>query len=189
MHFVGIFWIFNKFPIWLIAAILFLVIPLPILVGRDVFEGMPYQVSYSAAVGDAGFIIIVLLAASIFQRAVSFSYTFGNSSLLYKWQWSGKVHCVILAICVIFGAIVSYTTLASRSGQLMDIYHDVVIAPLFLYLAIMLLPLIWVLGNTVEKRTTVLLILLWAGLVVFDAKQDRLNQRRWLEHHGVTLRK
>jgi hypothetical protein len=177
---IGSHYILSVLPIWVTALILFTVTQLAMLVGRDVLEGLPYQVSCSAMIGDAGFVVIVLIAAEIFHYR-------GLRLLIWPSPSTLRGHVTIIIISVMLGITVSVFTLESRSGQAMDVYHDVVIAPMFVYLACTLLPIIWHNGTKLEKRVTVLLILLWVGLVGFDVKYQRMNQRQWLQNHGVTL--
>lgn len=173
--------VLTRLPVWATAAILFALTQIPILVGRDVMEGLPYNVAYSATIGDIGLAIIAFIAATVLQR---WGFSLRRGIPLPGWLQGKMIHKIILSVSVVVGIIVCELTLSSRSGQLMDVYHDVIIAPLFLYLAITLLPIIFMNGTKVEKRATVCLILLWVGLVGFDIKYDRLNQLRWLKNHG-----
>jgi hypothetical protein len=167
----GVIYILSVLPVWATVAILLAVTQFAIIVGRDFLEGIPYQVSYSAAIGDTGFVIVVLIAALILQsRAV----------YIPPWLCNRTVHVVIFAASVLLGITVSVLTLHSRSGQWMDIYHDVTSAPLFLNFAIILLPVIYYNGTRVEKLAVFGFITLWLVFVAFDIKYDRMNQRRWL---------
>ena len=170
----GVYCVLALLPIWETAAILFVMTQLAILVGRDIFEGLPYQVAYSAAVGDAGFVVSVLIAATILQRC---------QYVAVWWPRTGKAQTLVLYASVVIGTVASMLTISSRSGRTMDIYHDVVVVPLFLYLAITLLPVIFKNGKRVEIVATLCCILLWAILVVFDVMHDRMNQREWLGNH------
>jgi hypothetical protein len=96
---------------------------------------------------------------------------------------------VILLASVVLSVTICVLTLGSRSGQVMDIYHDVVIAPLILYFAITLVPVIYYNGTKAEKTALLCFIVLWAALVAFDIKYERMDQRTWLSLHGVTLTK
>lgn len=170
---VGSYYVLAKLPVWAIAGILFAVTQLPIIVGRDFLEGIPYQVAYSAVIGDVCLALCVLVAAAIIQD---------ECTHIPMWL-QGKTHIMILVTSVLVGSTVCFFTLDSRSGQGMDIYHDVVIAPLFLYLAVTLLPVIYYSGTRSEKRWVVGFIAFWLVLVGFDVKYDRMNQRRWLHNN------
>jgi len=180
MKLIGSHYILSVLPIWATAAILFTITLAAILVGRDYFEGLPYNVAYSAVIGDAGLVIGVLIAATILQRGEPY---------VPEWLQSGTVHGVILLASVVLSVTICVLTLGSRSGQVMDIYHDVVIAPLILYFAITLVPVIYYNGTKAEKTALLCFIVLWAALVAFDIKYERMDQRTWLSLHGVTLTK
>lgn len=75
-----------------------------------------------------------------------------------------------------------------RPSHFGDIYHHLLVAPLILYLAITLLPVIITKGTAIEKSAVMCLVLLWAALIAFDIKYNRVNQREWLENHGVKLK-
>lgn len=175
---VGIYYILTTWPIWTTAAVL-AAISLTVLVGRDILEGLMYNVSYSSMVGDAALIICVLIAATILQRN-------RDCCCVPYWLQNYGMQRDLLILSFLIGLLTCWLTLGSRSGQVMDIYHDLAIGPLFLFFAITLLPVIFKNGNGKEVFATILLIALWAGLVVFDIKYDRLNQRQWLkDHHGI----
>ena len=98
------------------------------------------------------------------------------------WLQDSGTHLWIFSLAVVLGIAICKITLASRSGQLMDIYHDVVIAPFILYAAITLLPVIWFNSTLSEKLATELFLIVWIILIIFDFKHDRINQRQWLIH-------
>jgi hypothetical protein len=176
----GSIYVLSVLPIWAIVAILFAVMMLSIFVGRDILEGFPYNVSYSAVIGDAGLIICILIAATILQR--------GGVDIPQRLQ-DGETHAMIFFSCVWLGMAICAFTLESRSGQAMDIYHDIIVAPLFLYLAITLVPIIYLNGTKVEIAAVVCFVLLWAALVSFDIKYERLNQRQWLQNHCIIFKR
>jgi hypothetical protein len=179
-NYVGIYYVLYTLPVWAIAGILFLITLVAILVGRDILEGLPYNVSYSAVIGDAGLIIGVLITATILQR---------GGAYIPSWFLNEKMHINIIGLCFLLGLFICFLTLGLRSGQLMDIYHDVIIAPLILYFAITLVPVIYYNGTNIEKWAVIGFIFLWLALVVFDIKYKRMDQRSWLQNHGVTFQK
>lgn len=170
---VGVYWALSISPIWVIAMFLYGMSSV-IYVARDIFEGMPYQVAYSAQIGDAALFCVVLLAAGILQRGIV------RIPYVLRWQTT-QVGIFVASFCL--GAVACITTLASRSGQGADIYHDLWVAPLIMYFAATLLPIIFLNGTRVEKVATVCSIFLWAGLVFYDIDHNRINQRQWLVDH------
>jgi hypothetical protein len=173
-------YVLTVLPIWATAGIMMAVVMLSLHFGRDYFEGLPYNVAYSSAIGDAGLIVVTLIAATILQK---------GGVHIPEWLRDVMVHATILLAVGGLSVIVCVITLGSRSGQSMDIYHDVVIAPLLAYLMITLVPIIWLNGTSIEIVSTFLLIILWAAFVFGDICDERMSQRTWLQKHGVAFKK
>lgn len=176
---VGIHYLLAVAPIWATALVLWLATDGVIHLMRDKFEGLGYQVSYSAKFGDALLIIAVLIAATILQR---------GGVYLPEWLRPWGMQAAVLGICVAIGLVVSFVTLDERSGQAADVYHDIVIGPTILFFAITLAPVVWYNGTPAEKFWVLCFALLWAALVVFDIKSERMNQRQWLVKHGFAIK-
>jgi hypothetical protein len=176
---VAIYWILAESPLWATAIILYFSTLGVIHVGRDYFEGMPYQVSYSAAFGDVLLFGAVLISATILKR---------EGVTIPSWFQFEDVHWLILAVCFAIGISVSINTSDIRSGQQMDTYHDVIIGPMILYFAITLIPIIALNGTRIEIFATIGFVLIWALLVVFDIKYERMDQRVWLKRLGVVFK-
>lgn len=112
MH--GIYAILATFPIWATAAILFTVTMATILVGRDVFEGLPYNVAYSAVIGDAG-LVIGVLGATILQR---------GGTYIPSWLQVGEYQGLVASGGVVVCSIICRLTINSRSGQAVDFINQ-----------------------------------------------------------------
>lgn len=172
---VGSHYVLSGLPIWASSLILYGVTMGVIYVMRDIYEGLPYQVAYSAQFGDAVLVGAVLVAATILQRGEA----------LPRWLSGGHFHVFAALISVSFG--VTWWSI-DRPTHWGDIYHHLFVAPLILYLAITLLPVILINGTRVEKLCMLCFALLWASLVVFDVTHGRMNQRQWLQSCGVTFK-
>ena len=170
---IGGLYLLAHSPIWVIVAFLLVLLYVAPFVGRDYFEGMPYQVLYSAQIGDAGLLVVILIAATILQREETF---------IPSWLVSMPLHIALAIAAISLGALVSIVKLKSRDGQIVDVYQDIIIAPLFMYLAVAALPIIYVNGSFLEYWATVVLLAIWILLVLFDLMTHRMNQRAWLEH-------
>ena len=158
------------------AAIVFLMTLAAMFAGRHYFEGIPYQVSYSAMIGDtAGLIFVILRAQEVLKR---------DDVVIYEVLQEPKVHLCILITCFLLGVFASLVSISSRSGQVMDVYHDVFIAPIFLYLAITLVPVILKNGTRKEMFEAGFYVSIWLVLVIFDWSTGMINQRAWLAAHG-----
>lgn len=169
---VGIYWVLETLPIWVTFVIIVVVVQLMILIGRHALEGIPYQIAYSAIIGEGlCFTVMVFIAVGILQR---------GGIHIPLWLQGGKMHGVVAFISVCFGVFICWTTLEDRWGHLMDIYHDIVVVPFILYSATTLLPVVYYSGTRIEWWAVVVFILLWLASFAFDVKYDRLNQRRCL---------
>lgn len=71
--------------------------------------------------------------------------------------------------------------------QIVDIYHWTFVTPLFIFLLLIAVPLTFIYGKPFDKVATVILFLIWAGLVIYDFKEQRMDQKKWLENKGITL--
>ncbi len=165
---VGPYGILLSLPIWTTAMILFFSTIGVMHVGCVFFEGAPYQVSPSGEFCNALILGVVLLAGGILQS---------RSVVIPEWLQGNTNHLVILAVCEFVGIRVSYGTAERGPAQLMDKYHNVIIAPAIAYLAITLLPVIYINGTTIEKTATIGAMLIWLTLTVFEDKINRMNLR------------
>ena len=157
------------------AAITFFITLGAMFVGRHFFEGVPYQISYSAMIGDtAGFIYILLRAQEILRRP---------EIHIPDWLQRNDVHIVTLGVSFLLGVIVCLLSLQARQGQVMDAYHDIVIAPMFLYLAITLIPVILYNGTRREMFEVGFYACLWLLLAILDWETGMIAQRVWLAGH------
>jgi hypothetical protein len=179
MNYVGIYEVLASVPIWLIAIVAWLATDGVIHFMRDKLEGLAYQTSWSAKFGDAGLLTAILIAATILQR--------GNA-YMPLWLHIGWLQVAILAVCVVLGFIVWRTTHDVRSAHAADAYHDLVIGPVILFLAITLLPVIWFNAQGYEALAVIIAIAVWAILGYIDVKEGRMNQRRWLVNHGFAIK-
>jgi hypothetical protein len=178
-HYTGIHWILATLPIWATALAIVVVTLVAINELRDLMEGVPYQVSRSALYGEAGLIITVLIAATILQR---------GKVVIPSFVQGGETQLQMLVMFVIVGLAVSRVTMKSRSNQLADIYHDAVVAPLFVFFGVTLLPVVYYGGTAFEKIIVYALINLWFIFFVTDVLGDRMNQRRWLTRRGLKFK-
>jgi hypothetical protein len=174
-QFVGSHYVLSVLPVWASALIFYGVTMGVIYVTRDIFEGLPYQVAYSAQFGDTALAGAVLIAATILQR--------GHS--LPVWLSNGYFHLLAAVIGVSVG--IAWWSL-DRPSHWADSYHHLFIAPLIVYLAITLVPVVLLNGTKVEKYFVVCFAVLWATLVVYDIKHDRTNQRQWLQDRGIIFK-
>ena len=149
-------------------------------VGRDIFEGVPYQVAYSAAIGDAGLIVAILIAVSAFHR---------ESHNIYSYALSLKKQLVVVFVSTFAGIIFAVYKIVyvKKTNQWVDAYHDIFIVPVYIFMWIILVPIVKNNGTMNEKISIILFVCVWGILVTVDVLENRLNQRLWLKLHGVIL--
>jgi hypothetical protein len=101
---------------------------------------------------------------------------------------NGWIQTAILGICVLIGVAICIKTLGERSGQMADMYHDIIIGPVILFFAVTLVPIIWYNARWYEGLAVILATIVWASLVYIDFKYERMNQRQWLVNHGFAIK-
>lgn len=179
MNLVGIYALFAEIPLLVTIAILFVMTEVVIYIGRDLLEGLGYQVAYSAKFGDAALLGAVFIAVRIVQR--------GDMPVLPDWMMNMSHQFAIWVTCIAVGGFVYTYTIDAREGREMDAYHDFVVVPMFLFFTIMLLPVIYMAGTLAEQYSTIGLLLFYFATVAFDAMTGRMNQRKWMRDNPMSL--
>ena len=134
----GSHYILTVLPIWFTVIMLFIITAVPIYVLRDCFEGIPYNIAYSAIIGDVGLVCVVLIGATILKRVHQ-----QKEYVIAFWR-NISYHVFSLVI----GAVVSYCWWHSNPPIYWgDIYHVIIVVPLLTYLGCTLLPIILTKGN------------------------------------------
>ncbi|KKP87388.1 MAG: hypothetical protein UR90_C0007G0026 [Parcubacteria group bacterium GW2011_GWC1_35_8] len=177
----GMYSFLKQFPCWLTIMMLMLLMA-SLLVGRGILDGLPYNIASSSFLGEnVLFITVVLIAITVLQRPGKFGVP--------HWFCSSRVQVLIYLVCLGLCFLVSTHTIDLRSGRWMDVYHDLAIAPLVVFLLIILLPVIYKNGTGTENKVTLCLLLLWGSLFGLDMATGMLAQCRWLqEHFGMMLK-
>src|SRR3989344_1261051 len=178
---VGGHWVLNMLPVWATALVLYAVTLGVIFILRDKYEGLFYNTSYSAMLGDGALLVVVLMAAGVLQREI----------LLPSWLQSKWFHFGVAILGIGLGirwwGFDAFGVMLENYIEWGDIYHHLVIVPLLCYLGVTLLPVIWLAGTRVDKWSTLFLVLLWVMLVVYDTRTKRFNQRHYLKKHEIYL--
>jgi len=136
-----------------------------------------YNVSHAARYGDVGLILVIVIAVTVLKKI----------QILPSWLTSDAYNWFCALSCLAIGVIIEVSILKSTGwqfGQVVDVYHNLAIVPLFLYLLAILLPITYLYGNFQERAFTIFFLLLWLVLVIYDIHADRLDQRTWLTKHG-----
>jgi hypothetical protein len=122
--------LFSTMPLWAIALLCYVIMAVPIQVLRNHYEGMQYQVAWSADFGCSALVAIALVGASILQRGV----------LLPDFLGSRGFHSLAVVVAVAVGVVWTKLDWHTQWG---DRYHHAVVAPVLTYLLFTLLPVIF----------------------------------------------
>ena len=164
----------SQLPIWAIALILFTLCINILFPGRNIFEGLAYNISYASQIGDTALIVTVLIMATILQREKTISDT----------VVAGSGYQIILSCaCVYVGGMwqvfIMYVNKWKR-GSIMDIYHNIFIVPLFFFLFLTMTPVLRKYGTETERYFCLLLFFSWFGVVLYDLATGRLKQPEFM---------
>lgn len=176
----GIYHWLTVCPAWLTLLTLYIGCIALLPLGRKLFEGVAYNVALSSKWGDLALICCVLIAERTLRK----------QTVEIPWINRRGFHatCRTLALLVGIGLQVRAAAVHGwRFGEIMDCYHNLIIVPVFLYLLVAALPIVYVYGTRVQKLGTVALLLLWGSLVCYDFATGRLEQQSWLRlYHTET---
>lgn len=143
----------------------------------DRIQGLFFNVSYAGTLGDIGLFIVALIGTTVIQRG----------GPLPTW-FAGTTQLAWLIICALIGYFLATKITPWPINTWPNRYHNGVIVPVFLFFVPMMLLATLCNGNRVEIATSFLLIAIWAALVVYDFKDDRIRQSERLERmFGLTL--
>jgi len=160
---------------WLLFLILWYLSVGVLWIGRRQFEGFGYNVAFSRQYGD------IALSAAVAVAAVAYR---GSPQLMHYGTSDAWWHLFIGWIAV--GVAIVLTIRSLRHAQVMDMYHNSIVVPIFIYLfGVIVFPATAFAGTPLVKFLVLGCVLVWAILFAIDYIQDRLDQRAWLERHGV----
>ena len=70
MNLTGTYWILNAMPIWLMVLILDFICVDIFYIGREITEGLPYNISWASQYGDRFLIAIIIIGCLILNREI-----------------------------------------------------------------------------------------------------------------------
>ena len=168
----GIYRTLFKAELWVTEAALFTALNLIIFGGRFIEDGFAYNTSLCAQFGDNALIIVILIACSILKKTM-----YVPEILISRIQSSA-----LLFPCFIIGAVVNSVavSMTSHPPKWVDMVHNLVVVPVFLFLFVTLMPITFKRGSRKQMAVTILLIAIWAGLGLYDYSANRLDQPIWM---------
>lgn len=160
----GSHYFLSVYQIYVYALIYIFSFPM-LWLGRWKFEGRGYDVSFSSKFGDAAFVAFIILVAYVVRQPDFHPL---------PWMESKLFHFTIIGISVA-SAIVYY--FVTRPKQIMDAWHALFVFPMFMYLIVTTIPVLWV---SPEFSSGLVLLLAWGAFVTCDIVEKRMNQREWI---------
>jgi len=165
----GSHWFLSLLHPYYYGYVLFFVLDyLLLLGGRRLFEGRAYNVARSADIGDIALTYFVTIGAGIIQQS-NFHPAVWMESEIFYWM------VALLSILIII-----YFLKPKLARHTMDKFHAIVIAPIFFYFIVTVAPVLWCYGNEIQMLFGFLCLLTWVATVIFDTKNNRLDQRVWI---------
>lgn len=169
----GLFQLLASTP-WVVTVIvIYTFTELAIWFARQTQEGIGYQVSWTAKVGFSALFGLVGYGIWTLQNQAA-----SIPSILQSSNVQMTTLFVLVIVCIIYSG---YTVSQGlRSGYIADVYNDIVITPVMLFLLAMLVPVI-VLNNGVWGYLLVIAaFIIWLGTLMIDIRNHTLDQRLYI---------
>lgn len=146
---------------------------------RDFFEGLAYNTSRCALWGGCAVLGVVYLGIDLLHNAiVPPALTSGTFHFA-----AGVLSCIIAVINV--GTLLRKTP--SRQETVMDLYHNWILLPGYIYLLATLIPLIITLGSEWQIVALFVLAVIYGLTARLDVVAKRLDQPKFLKDNGLRL--
>lgn len=160
----GIYRLLSGLPTWIAMGSLCVMV---LLVLSEKISRRERMVAHMWAVCYAGVLVVVLFTIGILKHGTVFV---PNYYLQFGW-----CHWLILSIAMAFGVSMCLVT---NENRLAELFRDVIVDPLFVFLIITLLPIVYTNGTNGDKTVTSVCVLIW--IVPFLARVV-LGLRRFIE--------
>ncbi len=178
---VGAFWFLQKIPSWVLFAGLYGICIGILPVGREFFEGLPYNISWASQFGDLFLMGIIIVGGEILKNTELNGELSANTT---HSQWR------VIFICLAVGVIAQFMLVSTRPrAMIVDTYHNIVVVPLLLNLLIAAGMVIYKYGTGSQKKEALFFLSIWFVLLILDAINGRLDQQQWLKQHGIDCRR
>jgi hypothetical protein len=179
MKLVGIYYVLFNTNIWVMLAVLWFVVDKMTRLIRKKTEGFDYQIARTPDYGDPAIVTALLMTVSILQsQPVEPPALFNNLS-------NQVLACIFFTIV---GGAAYVATKESRSGRLGDLFHDIVLFPILLFLVVALLPILWTYGSWIQIAAVPAIATFMSALLWHDTKHNKLKQREYLLRKGVPVK-
>jgi hypothetical protein len=161
----GIYWLLFSLPLGATTFALYALTLGMIFILRDMKEGLFYNTSYSAMIGDGALLAVVVSAIGILKQG----------GVPPVW-FTAQLQMGAFGMSIVVGMI---WFLRDRPRCPADRYHHLVIAPLLLFLLLTLVPVIIKNGTRWDNALMVCFVAVWVGTLGYDVVTNRLDQRHY----------
>lgn len=176
-HLFGIHWLLANVPVSITGFVLFVLCVGVLHIGRQVHEGLSYNISFASEIGDPAIIFAILVVPEILRRPEG----------VLEWMEKDSAFFMLpLIASIAFSAFYDLET-RNPSRTVMDAFHNRIIAPVLFYLLITSVPVVWVHGSKVEMSIFFGLFFVWVVCMAYDYADGRLRQVKWMADHGIDL--
>ncbi len=177
----GSFWLLREVSSRALLICLYVICIAILPVGREFFEGLPYNISWASQFGDLFLVGVIIIGGEILKNT-ELNARLPANTVRSQWIW--------FFICLTFGAMMQLVLVNTRPrAMVIDTYHNVVVISLLFNLLIAAGVVIYKYGNFNQKRQAIFFLAIWLVLLVLDAINGRLDQQLWLKQHGINLLK
>lgn len=175
MALVGILEWLSVVPIWTTTVLFyFLLAGIPWIL-RDRYERFYYNTAVSSQLADGLLFGVVLIGATLLQEGKE------PPVLLNTWWLQALGGVAAIAMGVIW-------RLMDHTGpKPADVYHHLVIAPVFFYLLAIAIVMIVSAGTLAQRWFLALSLMVWVASAMYDVRTGRHQPRRWLPSRGVNI--
>jgi hypothetical protein len=92
-------------------------------------------------------------------------------------------------ICIIIGGAMELLAFLKSDnwGTFVDIIHNIIIVPVFLFLLVTMIPITYLSGDFWQKVITFFCFSVWFLLFLSDIEANRLNESAWFEANGFSI--
>jgi len=159
------------FPLWGLFLLLISLAISVLLITRGKWEKVNYNFSICSSIGDSFLIAAILMATEILKRD-GVVPEFCNLPE-YQLAW------LIISIMAGLTLAARGHLISGKWGKGTDLYHNLFIVPMFIFLLATTYPITYYQGSPQEKLSALLLLIAWLLTLLFDLATGRLDQRSW----------
>jgi hypothetical protein len=177
----GSHWLLRLLPWWATLLLLNLLSVDVLWFIRYYTEKVGYNIALSSSIGDRWLAVAIAICGEVVKREE------GQLGWLSSKAFHGVCALLGIVAAVLMGILPIMQT--GKFGSLADLIHNMIIVPSLVYLLLSTGLVVLLRGKPTEKIIVAVCFLVWVGLLKVDMDTGMLNQRQWLEDHGLRFPK